>query len=104
MADGIRLGYVSACIVGGSGDYDWMDKKVGNYFRNKYKSFDELTFAGIFLGAVEHGGRQAKQSSSNCEQMFDWILAIYKECGVNPQKIYDGRRGFLEKRKRILGY
>ena len=100
----MRLGYASACIVGGSGDYNWMDKKVGKYFRNKYKSFDDLAFQGAFLGAVEHGVETAKKSSSDCEKMFNWILAIYKECGANPQKVYNGRRGFLAKRKRVLGY
>lgn len=104
IAEGINLGYASACMVGGTGDYEWMDKKVGTCIRKKYHELDDIMFQSIFLGSVEHGVEMAKKSSNNCERMFNWLLEIYKECGVNPNIVYKGRKGFLEKRKRVLGY
>lgn len=104
MLEGQVLGYAGACYAAGTGDYDWFIPQAQRCLRNKYASLDDITYLGIVQGAAEVGVEKAKSSSKQCEPMLDILAAFYKKCGLNPQKVYIAKKGFLKKRKEVYGY
>lgn len=103
--EGMSIGYAGACYAGGTGgDYEYLTPKVKKCLRKKYSAFDDITYTGLIQGAATEGARRAKSSSKQCEQMLDLLVALYKKCGENPQRVYDAKKGFLKLRKKTYGY